>query len=838
MALVTREITNADDPLVDSSGTPLENVKITFQLVDEYDQPCDTWDATVDAYERVMPIKEVVYTNASGVFTINLWPNDRGSAVTQYRCTVGIKGVRPFVASLASGSQAITWAEFSVSGQTLSALELNALQIHESQPGLHGGGGTATDITYTELLALATAGGMTTGQTFSFPFKTVHKIPQSNDELWEGPEEIITVTAESTTTLKTIASSEDFPEDIIHYELVSGAANTIAGEYAYGRISYREDPIRNYKSYEDWRGVHYRRFTDGAIEIDHPVGSPATLVAGCVMLEYQHAYISFRKRDDGTMDWRHGGADYPFETPFIPTGLPQLIVDGLSFTIDLTAFNAAADWDVWSYDIDGGFYNYASTGVDAGYIDVYPFDNSRTPQGSMVSIGPNMGNALNNIVIGIGRFYAADQYSSAINIAEFVAECTLEYGVNVVEIGLSNGNLFIEKGNHHISIGMCCDGTVIKGSTVNVGENSKLIMLAGSGDVNVGDDCSVVVGANSQQINVANNSHDVIIGSGCSGINIESSFDAVVRIPDNTVGYTTGVTQLMVSADSRVHVDASFSGSVDGVFAVREDLEAAFPMADGMYEIDADWVYGMATSRVKVVSNVIIDGRNKNKISTAPLQVFATYADYVAAQPLADGDYAVLVNEDEDNARWTYRWSGGAFSEWFKGGDGPYIVPVGVDVVNIDCNQGVSSDIWIQCDSMAEGQSTTINRFGGDGIVNIVSPDKAFTDTNLVGSTLRLGNTVVLKNGDNFNNMKVRIIAGRLAILYHPNPLYSYLSGVFGGELVDNVPQGYLLTAAERAKLLGISAPPEFLDNADALLNGLVVGDIYRTATGVLMVVY
>lgn len=126
MALVVRKVTNLGDPLVGPDGTPVEGAKVTFTLVDEAGNPTDSWD-TLTA-ERVAPVKESVYTASTdtpgglqkGEFEVELWPNDRGTKLTYYKCEVCLSGVSTIIASVPSGAGALQWVDFKTNGEALS----------------------------------------------------------------------------------------------------------------------------------------------------------------------------------------------------------------------------------------------------------------------------------------------------------------------------------------------------------------------------------------------------------------------------------------------------------------------------------------------------------------------------------------------------------------------------------------------------------------------------------------------------------------------------------------------------------------------------------------------
>lgn len=129
-----RTISNTGEPLCAPDGTVLANITITFKLMNPDGLFVDAWDATT--FERVAGIKTVV-TDAQGEFVVDLWPNDRGSEVTQYLCHVDSPYVRDFTASLPSGPTGLSWVEFMGGAIPLPPVPLDALALHVASPTAH-----------------------------------------------------------------------------------------------------------------------------------------------------------------------------------------------------------------------------------------------------------------------------------------------------------------------------------------------------------------------------------------------------------------------------------------------------------------------------------------------------------------------------------------------------------------------------------------------------------------------------------------------------------------------------------------------------------------------------
>jgi hypothetical protein len=62
--------------------------------------------------ERIAPTTISAITNASGEFTVNLWPNDRGKDITYYLCSASTSQVKEFIATVLSNDLAtLRWIE-------------------------------------------------------------------------------------------------------------------------------------------------------------------------------------------------------------------------------------------------------------------------------------------------------------------------------------------------------------------------------------------------------------------------------------------------------------------------------------------------------------------------------------------------------------------------------------------------------------------------------------------------------------------------------------------------------------------------------------------------------
>lgn len=134
MSLTLRNINNLGEPLCAPDGALLAGVTITFMLINEAGLAIDAWDGTT--FERVAGVKTVI-TDSQGEFSIDIWPNDRGSEVTYYLCHANSKYIRDFTAALPSGPTGLTWLQFMGGASPMPPVPLDALALHVASPTAH-----------------------------------------------------------------------------------------------------------------------------------------------------------------------------------------------------------------------------------------------------------------------------------------------------------------------------------------------------------------------------------------------------------------------------------------------------------------------------------------------------------------------------------------------------------------------------------------------------------------------------------------------------------------------------------------------------------------------------
>lgn len=134
MSLTLRTITNLAAPLCAPDGTVLANTKVTFTLMNPAGLFIDGWDTFTQ--ERVAGLKTVT-TDAQGIFTVALWPTDRGNDVLLYLCHVDSPYFRDFSAALPSASFPLAWVDFMGGTIPLPPALLDALALHVASPTGH-----------------------------------------------------------------------------------------------------------------------------------------------------------------------------------------------------------------------------------------------------------------------------------------------------------------------------------------------------------------------------------------------------------------------------------------------------------------------------------------------------------------------------------------------------------------------------------------------------------------------------------------------------------------------------------------------------------------------------
>lgn len=158
MALVTRTVSNVGDPIVDAQGLPIENVAISFTLVNQKRKPTDAWDTLTGEY--VAPTKVYATTDVNGEFSIDLWPNDRGWYTTEYYCQVHYTGSVPFLTQLPSGDlSTFAWIDFMKEGVPADLQTVTSMQTMWEE-AVAAAASTAADVDQIDSTVLSLANSL------------------------------------------------------------------------------------------------------------------------------------------------------------------------------------------------------------------------------------------------------------------------------------------------------------------------------------------------------------------------------------------------------------------------------------------------------------------------------------------------------------------------------------------------------------------------------------------------------------------------------------------------------------------------------------------------------
>jgi hypothetical protein len=127
--MVTRTLVNTGDAIVDPKGDPIEGATLTFALVDAVKRQTKTlFDAAEGGGELIRGDAVTATTDAAGLFTVDLWPNDRGEEATFYKVTL-TSVVKPFYIRVTSGEGSMLLIEAKAA---MEALQPQTLSLFEA----------------------------------------------------------------------------------------------------------------------------------------------------------------------------------------------------------------------------------------------------------------------------------------------------------------------------------------------------------------------------------------------------------------------------------------------------------------------------------------------------------------------------------------------------------------------------------------------------------------------------------------------------------------------------------------------------------------------------------
>ena len=126
MTIALRQLNNTGSPLTDVGGNVLANTQVTFTLVDAQGNPTDTFDS-VD-FSRICGSTSTT-TASDGTFSVYLWPNDRGTTNTMYKCTVANATVAPVMGILTAAISITSWYLFKTTTPSYTPAQSTALTV-------------------------------------------------------------------------------------------------------------------------------------------------------------------------------------------------------------------------------------------------------------------------------------------------------------------------------------------------------------------------------------------------------------------------------------------------------------------------------------------------------------------------------------------------------------------------------------------------------------------------------------------------------------------------------------------------------------------------------------
>lgn len=102
----------------------LAGKEVIFTLVNARGDAIDVFDATTK--EKVVGSVRAK-TDASGVFSVSLWPNDRGNISTSYMVEIREAGVKKFRSALPSGGTTMLFSDFQTESASLVGQALGSI---------------------------------------------------------------------------------------------------------------------------------------------------------------------------------------------------------------------------------------------------------------------------------------------------------------------------------------------------------------------------------------------------------------------------------------------------------------------------------------------------------------------------------------------------------------------------------------------------------------------------------------------------------------------------------------------------------------------------------------
>lgn len=131
MTLTTRTLHNHGAPFCGPGGVPHAGVPLTWELLAADGTRAEAWDGVT--FEHVTGVV-TARTDANGEFSVELWPNNRGTEVSYYRCTASLRPDYPsFTGYVEDIDVPLTWAQFMATQIPVTPGELSQLAAYVQQ---------------------------------------------------------------------------------------------------------------------------------------------------------------------------------------------------------------------------------------------------------------------------------------------------------------------------------------------------------------------------------------------------------------------------------------------------------------------------------------------------------------------------------------------------------------------------------------------------------------------------------------------------------------------------------------------------------------------------------
>ena len=399
--------------------------------------------------------------------------------------------------------------------------------------------------TYAELLAMATG---------TAPYSQPSLVPGQKYRFLHGAEYLI-VTALTASTLKLEASSESYPQDIIHYKL--------ATDY----IKFRHDTIRNISMWEDWRTTTNVRWRDseGYYTFSEDPGVVALDVVKPIL---------------NMSTW---GVNIPIYSN------PPLMGMTVNIVGDTTPGNNGPRivQDVSLYP--GNYFTVTFTVGGLTASGGSPTLEYTLPASLTIPTLDETGGRIgaHDIVVGTGFDTGANHVFAAlysINLPNTIAikdncwDLTIMDDSQVIDIAASNGSTVILPGAYYINLGYCVDSTRIgwNGRDITHGHNSTL---------KVGHDCS--------NISVGNKCDIYSIADGLSWITIDSNCYSARVFPLTLSDFTNPYPITKSGTHITDNDSISDMDPTSSLIYTEPDMAAAATTFEGVPNQDISYLYNV-----------------------------------------------------------------------------------------------------------------------------------------------------------------------------------------------------------------------------------------------------